>query len=449
MSTERQAGAQALRRLRLARGWSWADQAGQLRKLARALRFARIGTASLTSIKRTIARWEGGTTTPDEQYQTLLGHAYARTPLGPVALGTGSDFRELLAALSQMGVGQDRLAELSTTVAAATTDTDMNLLTFLGTPLRNELAAALARPETLDENLVDELAAATDAINQQIGSMPFVRLHLGQAAIVDACGNLLHGEHPPPVRARLCRTAATAYALAARLAFETHDDSAALSLYEQAAATAQETDLSARALIRTSQTMVVYYATGDIRQAQRIADAAVQDARRGTSALMRARAHALQAEMSARGDQPRHAQAALHLAWHDLDADNSDDPVPGAFSKGRLRGFEGICNIFLSEAEEAERQLAESVETLTSSRDSVQRAIVLNDRALARLRSGGAGAAETAAEQLHACVDLVASTRGRVPAQRLRQTRLELRPWRGESFVADLDDHIHTAFIGL
>jgi hypothetical protein len=147
--------------------------------------------------------------------------------------------------------------------------------------------------------------------------------------------------------------------------------------------------------------------------------------------------------------QHRHAQAALHLAWHDLDADTTDDPMAGVFSRGRLRGFEGVCAIFLGQAESAERQLAAASQTLTHSRHNVQRAIVLTDRALARLHTNQAGAAEAAAEQLHECVDLTAATRGRVPAQRLRQARLELRPWRSEPFVTDLDDHIHTALIGI
>jgi hypothetical protein len=131
----------------------------------------------------------------------------------------------------------------------------------------------------------------------------------------------------------------------------------------------------------------------------------------------------------------------------DLDADASGDPLP-VFSNGRLRGFEGICGIFLGQAEAAEKQLATSAGTLLRPRETVQRAIVMTDQALARLRIGGAGAAETAAEQLHDCVTLTAATRGRVPAQRLRMARMELRPWRREGFVADLDEHIHSALVG-
>jgi hypothetical protein len=52
-----------------------------------------------------------------------------------------------------------------------------------------------------------------------------------------------------------------------------------------------------------------------------------------------------------------------------------------------------------------------------------------------------------AVERLHECVDLTASTRGRVPAQRVREARLALSPWRNERFVAEFDDHLHNALI--
>ncbi len=433
----------------MSRGWSWSDLATQLRALARTLRITRIATIQPSSIRRSIARWESGASTPDEQYRLLLGHAYARTPLGTVALGPGSDFCELLDALAQFGLPDEQLADLADTVRSAASSSGMNLLAFVNGTLRADLAAALARPEGASPELLASLEAAIDTVDAQIGAVPFARLHLAQAVIVDACRYLWQGEHPAPLQAKLRAVTARTYALAGRLAFETHDDATALAFYDEAVTAAGGADLSRRALIRSSQTMVVYYATGDIQQARRIADAAVQDARGGDSVLMRARAHALQAEMAARHTQHRHAQVALHLAWHDLDADTTDDPMTGVFSRGRLRGFEGICGIFLGRAESAERQLATSARTLTGSRHAVQRAIVLTDRALARLRAGDAGAPETAAEQLHECVDLTATTRGRVPAQRLRQARLELRPWRSEPFVADLDDHIHTALIGI
>jgi transcriptional regulator with XRE-family HTH domain len=111
VSTERQQGAQILRRLRETRGMSWDDLAGELRSLASRLRFTRVAAAKPASIKRTIARWEAAQSPPDARYQVLLAYLYARTPLGTVALGSGSDFRELLAALSLFGVEQERLVD--------------------------------------------------------------------------------------------------------------------------------------------------------------------------------------------------------------------------------------------------------------------------------------------------------------------------------------------------
>jgi transcriptional regulator with XRE-family HTH domain len=451
VATEQHAGALALRRLRQARGWSWSDLARQLRDLARALRFERISNADLASIRRAIARWEAGQAQPGDQYQVLLGHAYARTNSGAVALGPGSDFAELLHALAHYGVDTDRITEVATLVASSATDSGMSLLAFLGAPFSSELAAVLNVPETVNEGVLDGLDEVTRRVNAQIGSVPFVRLHLAQAAVVDACRHLSGTQLPDPIRRRLQEVSSGAYTLAARLAFETHDDAAALALYDQAVTAATGLPRWHAAAIRTSQTMVIYYATGDLEAARRTVDAAVRDARASDSHLMRARAHALQAEMAARGDPPqtRHAHAALHLAWHDLDRDTSADPAPTSFGPGRLRGFEGVCGIFLGEAVTAEARLAQSVSTLTSPRETVQRAIVLSDQALATLRTALPGAPEAAAERLHACIDLTASTRGRVPAQRVRQTRLALKPWRTEAFVADLDEHIHSAFVGL
>ncbi len=411
----------------------------------------RIAAAQVASIRRTVARWEEGSSVPDEQYQMLLAPTYARTVLGSVSLGPGSDFRELLEALSMLGVEQSRLDELCAVTMAAVTDQGTSLLTFLCVPQRAELAATLADPNALDIPVVDGLGAAADAVNEQIGGVPFVRLRLAATAIVDACRFLLAGERPSPVRDRLEAVAARTFALAGRLAFETHDDDAALALYDDAVLAAGAGDPSRRALIRTSQTMVTYYATGSVDRARRLADAAVRDARRGDSILMRARAHALRAEMAARSEPVRHrqAQAALHMARHDLDGDTVGDPMADVFSHGRLRGFEGVCGIFLGEAEAAGQQLAASAATLTQSRKSVQRAIVLTDRALARLYADDVGGPVAAVEQLHECVDLTARVRGQVPAQRLRHVRLELRPWRHEGFVSDLDDHIHGTMIGM
>lgn len=109
------------------------------------------------------------------------------------------------------------------------------------------------------------------------------------------------------------------------------------------------------------------YITGSAAAGKSAANAAVREARRGSSVLIRARAHAVQAEMAARSGQPRHAAAALHLTWHDVDQDTTGDQATGAFTRAHMRSFDGVCGIWLGEAEAAGRQLAASAAALTGS----------------------------------------------------------------------------------
>jgi transcriptional regulator with XRE-family HTH domain len=450
MIPERRAGADALRRLRLARGWSWADQARCLKALASRHGFPRIAAAQTDSIKRTIARWENGSfAAPGYQYQVLLAIAYARTPAGTATLGPGSDLAEYAAALAALGVDASQIAEVVAAATAAITATGTALTTFLPGPLRAQVGAALSGSCPVDDELLSGLAAASAAVAANVGTVPFPRLHLAHAAIADACRQLAASGAPDPVAKQLCGVTAAALAFSARLSFETSDDEAALAQYAEAAEYAARTaEPWRKAAVLAAAAMVGYYISGDPAAGRRTADAAVSEARRGTSNLVRARAHAVQAEMAARTGQRRHAATALHRAWHDLDSATAGDPAPASFSHSHMHGFDGICGIFLGAPEAAERQLTQSAAALTGARLSIQRAIVLGDRAIAGFHVGGDGAPEKTAHRLHECVDLISATRARVPALRLRVARHALSPWRQTTFVADLDDHIHSELLG-
>jgi hypothetical protein len=121
-----------------------------------------------------------------------------------------------------------------------------------------------------------------------------------------------------------------------------------------------------------------------------------------------------------------------------------DDPH-GGFNAERLNGFEGLCALYVGDAQHAHERLARSVGALQQPRDAVQRGIVSTDLALARLRLGDPLAC---VELVHQAVDITAATGGRVSAQRIRLARYRLRPWRAETFMAELDDHIHDTLIG-
>lgn len=434
--------ARILRRLRLGRGWSWAEEARALREAASRLGLAGLAATSPASVQRTIARWEAGTSTPGPLYQSALAHVFAWDAAGDVSVGPGSDFAALRACLEAAGADSAWLDEVAVSATLNAARCGGGLLPHVGERVRTALAAALAHPERVPAELVADLRAACATADQQIGAVPFVRLYVAQAGLADAVRRLLRVCEAAPRRDLWEAAAAAVFALGGRLAFEVRDDAAALAFYEEAVRTARGADPVVRARIRTGQAMVVHYATGDVRRASRIAEYAVRDADTGGSRLVLARALALRAEMAARVGEARRARAALHRAWHEVERAEGGDPVPGAFSAAALNGFAGVCGVFLGEAAESGRALALSAAALDGARDAVQKSIVLSDVAVARLRAGGDGAAEEAAALLHEVVELVGAHRGRVGSGRLREARGELGPWRARRFVAELDDRL-------
>ncbi|WP_345428384.1 hypothetical protein [Actinoallomurus vinaceus] len=119
-SPERTRAAQRLRTLRLGRGWSLLDQARALRDAARRLRMPTVAQARLSTIQRTIARWENEAVRPGERYQLLLARVYADQG-GTTALGPGSDFDQLMTVFALYGIEAARMSELRNLVAGALT----------------------------------------------------------------------------------------------------------------------------------------------------------------------------------------------------------------------------------------------------------------------------------------------------------------------------------------
>lgn len=283
----------------------------------------------------TVARWESSNTSilPSDRYQLLLAHLYARGTDGQTSIGAGSDFDELLVALAHLGESEYRLDELRTLLVRKATRSGGGLLALLGPSTQLALSTALADPTRIDESLLDALRIAVSDVNGQVGTVPFVRVQLLLAPIIESCRRLLDAAVPEPLLPGLQAVAAQAYTLAGRTAFETRDDEASRTLYAAATAAAGGTGSSwRRAAVHMSHALVTLYSTPGIEAAQQLVEAAVRDARAGESVTVRARAHTLQAEIAARAGAERHAQAALALAWYDLDSDRDGDPASSSFS---------------------------------------------------------------------------------------------------------------------
>ncbi|WP_371657133.1 MULTISPECIES: hypothetical protein [unclassified Streptomyces] len=368
---------------------------------------------------------------------------YARTPTGQIALGPGSDFAELIDALAHLGESARQLAELRSVLVQAATDQGGGMLALLSTAAQSALAATMADPSLTDEHAVAALSAVVSDVNSQVGSLPFVRLQLMLAPALEACRQLAIGPVPEPLLPHLRAVAVATHTFAGRLAFETRDDVASRSLYTAAAREASLLpDPWRRPVVHMSHALVTLYSTQGLDGARTLVDAAVCDARNSGSAVVRALAHALQAEIAARAGQERQAQAALGLARYDMERSHQRDPSMTSFTAGHLRGFEGVCELYVGDPAAAHERFAVSADALVAPREQVQRAIVTTDQALARIRMNDP---RSAAELLHQCVVSASATGGRVPAIRLRRARQELRPWRHEGWVADLDDHLMDA----
>ncbi|WP_420032189.1 helix-turn-helix domain-containing protein [Streptomyces sp. cg28] len=436
---ERTSGAAALKRLRERRCLSLSKLARALLASASTLHLSHMPTTA--SVQRSVSRWEAGSSVPDLRYQLLLAHVYARTAAGQVSLGAGSDFATLLDALALLGESERRIADVRTDIIRAVTDQGgASILALLTPGAQDALATAMADPSRTDEVACAALASTVANVNAEVGSLPFVRLQLLLSPAVEACRRLLAGPVPAELLPQLRSTAVAASTLAGRLAFETRDDAASRALYAEATAQAgQLAEPWRQAGVHMSHALVTLYSQDGLEQPRTLVDAAVRAARSGDSVLVRARAHALQAEIAARAGLERQTDAALSLSWYDMESDHAGDPSPSSFTAGHLRGFEGVCQLWVGDPERAHDQFSRSAEALSGRREQVQRAIVTTDQALARIRMGEP---RDAAGLLHECVTAASTTGGRVPAIRLRRARQELRPWRREDWVQDLDDHL-------
>jgi len=325
---DRATACRLLRRLREQRGWSWADQARALLAVAGRLGVTAVTSTRPASLQRGIARWEStaARTVPGERYQLLLAHLYAHTGSGEPALGAGSDLDALLTALAHLGVPARRTQELRDLVMRSiSVDSDQLLLVLLADPTRQLVVETLRDPRRLNIDVIGRLRSAVSDVDRQIGSVPFVRLQLLLAPVVEVCRRLPETE---PLRECLGMLRSQAYLLAGRCAFETRDDAIARRWYTRAVeAAGAVTDTTRRAAVRTSYAMTMLHSTGE-DMARTIIDAAVADAKHGTDHRVRARAHALEAEEAARSGRDRDAAAALRLAWLDVESAGSAD---GAF----------------------------------------------------------------------------------------------------------------------
>lgn len=440
-------GALLLKELRRARGWSWKDEARELRRHAQRLHIERVASASVDSIARTIARWESGhyPHRPDQRYQLLLGHTYA-TKDGRASLGPLSDFERLLAALTAFGGPAEERQLVRRLVTASFLRSDVAFPALFAPALQARLAAALDNPDRLDAQILDGLEASVANLRWQTApAAPFMRLRLAVAPALEVLERLRQASPSSLLRERLCEVTARSLAFAGRLSFELHDDEAAAALFSAALGAADEVrDGRTKAATLTSWSMVTLHSRRGIAGAEGRAHQAVSAALRGGSEAVRARAFAVEAEVHAGKGDARRTVNALRCAERHL-ARQSRQEGPDTFDHHGLEGFRGVCYLRLGRWQEAARHLQTAIDGSASPRDAVQRSIVLADRSIAHLLGGDL---DTGCRALGDAIDLAAETRGRVSAQRLLDARQALGRWMDEPSVRQMDARLVSALLG-
>jgi transcriptional regulator with XRE-family HTH domain/tetratricopeptide (TPR) repeat protein len=445
--------------LREGRGWSQADLAGALQRLARELPsdlgLQRVAAVSVQSIKRTIRRWETDGVQPDERYCVLLAHAYA-TRNGEATIGQGSEFELLVTAFAAMGVSVKRREYLCYLASAAATVAGGAFLSTFTPELRQRTERALMHPNQVDLGTLRGLrAAVSDLAQQSEGAMSYLRLVSAVTPHVLVVRHLLNGTQPDPVRQELCELAVQTFSLAGRLAFNLRDDLSARQFRADADVAAGELrDGWMKRWWLSSRARVARFNDKDLDSALFFAKKACEQSDRSSN-VGQAWSFCVLAEMYSLNGDERKARKAIDLARLFARGDLDEDPAAHLFPESRFGGldavqarisaYEGTCCLRAEQLDQAEAALTAALDGIPAAIQG-QRSFLLADLATVAIRREQP---ERACDLLRAAYGIAGRTGAVIPLQRIYRVRRELHPWRHERFVMSLDELLLPAALPL
>ncbi|GAA1814967.1 helix-turn-helix transcriptional regulator [Planosporangium flavigriseum] len=372
-----------------------------------------------------------------------------------------------------VGLSQERLAEVvgvdrSTVVRWERAETDpqpwhrprlatalrvsveelAELLADVGEPPsrpNERLDYVLKRPGRVDLIAVAYLREQVQRLDEQYERVPSTQLlaETGQ----------LHGqtvflrEHATigPVRRELAAAVVESATLIGQLVWDAsqrRDHSAAIGYFDQAITAAQQTrDVVAEAHAQLRKSYVALYGTGKPAAGLALAHHAAVTSQHdshviaGLALLHVGEAHAML------GDT-RSCDEALGAAERHFAQIEPHDPAGVLFCPSQHGRLAGSCWLFLGKPGKAEPILDATRQLLTVRRKST--AIVLGNLALASIRQRNI---DTAAARLHEAIDVVEQTRGGGGLNVVFAAAQELRPWRNERAVQEVNDRLFTLMI--
>jgi tetratricopeptide (TPR) repeat protein len=221
-------------------------------------------------------------------------------------------------------------------------------------------------------------------------------------------------------------------------ASQRRDHATAVGYYDQAIAAANRAgETAAEAYARLRKSYVALYGEQEpqaglrlAHQAATLAKTAGSHALQGLALLHAAEGHAML------GDR-RECEAALGAAEAHLQAMRTTDPAHGLLSADRLGRIQGSCHLALGDSPKAGPILEATARRLQGRHKS--KAIVLGNLALAHVRQRDF---EQATTVLHRAIDLLEVSRGGGGLNVVSTAVRELRPWRHEPFVQDVNERL-------
>jgi hypothetical protein len=221
-------------------------------------------------------------------------------------------------------------------------------------------------------------------------------------------------------------------------ASQRRDHATAIGYYDQAISAANRAgETTAEAYARLRKGYVALYGEQEPRAGLRLAQEAATLAATAGSHALQGLALLHVGEGYAMLGERRECEAALGAAEAHLEAMRTGDPAYGLLSSDRLGRVQGSCYLALGDSSKAGSILEGTAHRLHGRHKS--KAIILGNLALAHVRQRDIGHAATV---LHRAIDLLEVSRGGGGLNVVSGAVRELRPWRDEAVVQDVNERL-------
>jgi tetratricopeptide (TPR) repeat protein len=221
-------------------------------------------------------------------------------------------------------------------------------------------------------------------------------------------------------------------------ASQRRDHATTVGYYDQAISVANRAgETTAEAYARLRKSYVALYGDQEPQAGLRLAQQAATLADTASSHALQGLALLHVGEGYAMLGMRKECEAALGAAEAHLQAMRTADPAHGLLSADRLERVQGSCYLALGDSAKAGSILESTARRLQGRHKS--KAIVLGNLALAHVRQREV---EQAATVLHRAIDLLEVSRGGGGLNVVSAAVRELRPWRHEPVVQDVNERL-------